>query len=75
MEEQFPGVGLVAAGEDRHEGGFSRAIFPEEGVNVVRVGGEGDVFVGDDRAEAFGDVLEAEEGGCLWEWAASGDLR
>ena len=62
VEEQFPGVGLVAAGEDRHEGGFARAVFAEEGVDMVRVGGEGDVFVGDDGPEAFGDVLEAEEG-------------
>ena len=35
-------------------------------MDAVWVGGEGDVFVGDDGPEAFGDVLEAEEGVGDW---------
>ncbi len=40
VEEEFPAVGLVGAGQDLDQGGFARAVFAEEGVDLACVGGE-----------------------------------
>ena len=51
-----PGIWLVHPGQDVHERRLAGAVFPEDGVDLPRPEIERDAVVGQDRAEALGDV-------------------
>jgi stage V sporulation protein SpoVS len=53
-------VGLVQAVENVHQGGLSRAVLTQEGVDLARFYGEIDVVVGDEGTEFLRDAAKFE---------------
>ncbi|MPM70252.1 hypothetical protein SDC9_117206 [bioreactor metagenome] len=54
-------VGLVQAVEYIHQGGFPRAVFSEETVNLPPADGEGDLVVGHHAGEKFADLFKPKD--------------
>ena len=50
-------IGLFDAGQDLDEGGFSGAIFPDQGMDLTLSQFEIDILEGDDAWEEFGNFL------------------
>ena len=57
---------LVQPEEDAHQGGFPRAVLPQQRVDFALFQLEGDVVVGDDTGETLGDVQHFN-GICLFQ--------
>jgi len=56
VEEDLAGIRAVDAGHDLDEGGFTRAVLADEGMDFSAVEGEGDVVQGHRGVEALGDM-------------------
>jgi len=56
-------IGPDGAGDDVHEGGLTRAVFPDQGVHLAR--GERDIHASERRGrpESLGDVANLEQRG------------
>ncbi len=60
IHKDFALVRLVKAVEDVHQGGFARAVFPQQGKDFTLFEGEVNMIVGQHTGEAFGNTLEFE---------------
>ena len=49
------------AKENRHQGGFAGTVFAQQHQNLARFEFQRNSVVGDQRAEAFGDLLELQD--------------
>ena len=61
FNEDFPGIRLIHAAEDFHEGGFARAVFPAQGNNLATPDGQIDVVEGFDAGESLGNSPHFEQ--------------
>ena len=62
VEDNLPGIGGFNAEQDFHQRGFSRAVFPQKGVNLAFFQGQTDILVSDDSvAVNFHDVLHLQD--------------
>ena len=60
VEHDLALVGLVEAVEDVHQRRLAGAVLAEQAVDLAGLDRQGDVVVGDDVAEALGDVAQSE---------------
>ena len=57
LDENFAPIGLVEAVQDRHQGGFASAVFPDDPVNGARHHPDRDILVGLYRSKGLGNPL------------------
>ena len=57
VDEDLSLVGEIDAGEHIHQRGLAAAVFTQQGQNFTAAHAQGDILVGHDRAEGFGNVL------------------
>ena len=62
VDENLAAVGRVEAVGDAHGRRLSRAVLADDGVNGAGLDRDVDVVVGEDAAEALGDVSQLKHG-------------
>ncbi len=67
----FALIGEVDTGDHVHQRGLAAAVFTQQGQNFTAAHAQGDILVGHDRAEGFGNVLQAHSIFVLRHYAGS----
>ena len=65
VDADFAFFGLVQAVEDIHQGGFTRTVFPQQGVDLPRFHHQVNVVIRHQGAETLGDAPQFQFHSCL----------
>ena len=69
VDEDLPGVGLVHAAEDLHEGGFAGPVLAAEGDDLAGPDLQADVIKGVDAGKSFGNPAHFKKGRGAHGWS------
>ncbi|CAI8926854.1 hypothetical protein EMIT0P4_410006 [Pseudomonas sp. IT-P4] len=75
LPDHFAGIGVGDAVDDLHQRAFSRAVFPEQGMDLARGNGQVDGIVGLATRVAFADSAQLQARNRIGDWSVIGHDR